>query len=380
MPCDSMCRRAGTLDDAARGRSPADAGCAAVAVGDAVHDRRERDQHERAATTIAHDGHSCVPALRSPPRSRARNLVRNPSIGHAAASPSAQIVLPAMPCAIVAEQIEVAGLAVAVGDAARDLLEPAGALAARRALAARLVREELHDAARARCGMSVWSSMTTMPPEPAIVRSARPPPRSNCWPGRTIDGLDALVGLQRVELARHVELVGVERRHRHAARDHRLDLAALPHAAADVVDDLALNVMPIGSSNTPGLLTWPDTHTMRVPPERPMPSSLNHGAALVDDERDVHQGLDVVDDRRVAEQALDRRERRLEARLAALALERVEQRGLFAADVRAGAAVHGEVTLEAACRGCSCRGSRARRLRRRPSASTAYSRIISPRM
>ena len=76
----------------------------------------------------------------------ARNFVRNPSIGHAAASPSAQIVLPAMPCAIVAEQIDVARLAVAVGDAAADLLEPAGALAARRALTARLVREELQDA------------------------------------------------------------------------------------------------------------------------------------------------------------------------------------------------------------------------------------------
>jgi len=37
-----------------------------------------------------------------------------------------------------------------------------------------------------------------------------------------------------------------------------------------------VNVMPIGSSNTPGLLTWPETQTIRVPPERPMPRSANH--------------------------------------------------------------------------------------------------------
>src|SRR6185369_11440335 len=41
-----------------------------------------------------------------------------------------------------------------------------------------------------------------------------------------------------------------------------------------------LNVVPIGSSNTPGLLTWPDTHTMRVPPDRPVPSSLNQAPPL----------------------------------------------------------------------------------------------------
>src|SRR6185503_12792694 len=43
-------------------------------------------------------------------------------------------------------QVDVAFLAGAVADAARDLLEPAGALAARRALTARLVAEELEDA------------------------------------------------------------------------------------------------------------------------------------------------------------------------------------------------------------------------------------------
>ena len=59
------------------------------------------------------------------------------------------------------------------------------------------------------------------------------------------------------------------------------------------------------------------------------------------------QRLDVVDDRRLRVEAVDRRERRLEARHAALALERLEQAGLLAADVRARAAVHDDLEIEA---------------------------------
>src|SRR3954471_19526888 len=69
---------------------------------------------------------------------------------------------------------------------------------------------------------------------------------------------------------------------------------------------------------------------MRLPPVR----------AALNDQRHVRERLDVVDQRRPLVEALDRRERRLQARVAALALERVEQRRLLAADVRARAAVH----------------------------------------
>ena len=61
----------------------------------------------------------------------------------------------------------------------------------------------------------------------------------------------------------------------------------------------------------------------------PMSMIVRHG----------RERLDVVDQRRPLVQALDRRERRLQARVAALALERVEQARLLAADVGAGAAV-----------------------------------------
>ena len=70
-------------------------------------------------------------------------------------------------------------------------------------------------------------------------------------------------------------------------------------------------------------------------------------AAHLHDVRHGRQRLDVVHDGRLRVEALDRGERRPDARHAALALERFEQRGLLAADVRARAAVHDDVEVEA---------------------------------
>src|SRR5439155_20280817 len=53
------------------------------------------------------------------------------------------------------------------------------------------------------------------------------------------------------------------------------------------------------------------------------------------DPEDVDQRLDVVDNGRLAEQAALDGKRRLVARLSAIALDRIEQRGLLTADVRA---------------------------------------------
>ncbi len=76
--------------------------------------------------------------------------------------------------------------------------------------------------------------------------------------------------------------------------------------------------------------------------------ALEPVGALGDDPRHVGEGLDVVDQRRPAVEALHRRERRLQARVAALALERVEQRRLLAADVGAGAAVDDQLEVAVA--------------------------------
>ena len=71
--------------------------------------------------------------------------------------------------------------------------------------------------------------------------------------------------------------------------------------------------------------------------------------AAVQNDRNGGQGDHVVDDRGLAEEALQRRQRRLEAHLAAFALQGFEERGFLAADVGAGAHPHLEVeTLAAA--------------------------------
>jgi hypothetical protein len=57
----------------------------------------------------------------------------------------------------------------------------------------------------------------------------------------------------------------------------------------------------------------------------------------VHDGRQRREGLHVVDERGAAVQARNGRERRLQPGLAALALEALEQRGLLAADIGAGA-------------------------------------------
>ena len=73
----------------------------------------------------------------------ARNLVRKPSIGQAAASPSAQMVLPPMPLAMLASSSTSPGLALAAREPLAEARQPARALAAGGALAARLVGVEL---------------------------------------------------------------------------------------------------------------------------------------------------------------------------------------------------------------------------------------------
>ena len=103
-------------------------------------------------------------------------------------------------------------------------------------------------------------------------------------------------------------------------------------------------------------------------------------AAVEHDARDVGQRLDVVDDRRLAEQPDLDRERRLVARLAALALDRLEERRLLAADVGAGAAPELDVEVEARARRCRRRGGPPTRAASMACATLASASGYSPRM
>src|SRR5579883_1789165 len=69
------------------------------------------------------------------------------------------------------------------------------------------------------------------------------------------------------------------------------------------------------------------------------PDGLEPVGAVLEDVWKIGEGLDVVDDGRFLIKAFDRRERRLETRFAAPALERIQQRRLLAADVRPRTAV-----------------------------------------
>ena len=86
--------------------------------------------------------------------------------------------------------------------------------------------------------------------------------------------------------------------------------------------------------------------TASVPRDRPVPSAAYAFAAAAEDGRYRREREHVVDQRRLAEQPADCRHRRLEPDETALAFEALEQRRLFAADVRAGA--HPQLDVERA--------------------------------
>jgi hypothetical protein len=93
---------------------------------------------------------------------------------------------------------------------------------------------------------------------------------------------------------------------------------------------------------------------MRVPVLFGVPSLGVFRAAHLEDVLHVAEGLDVVDDGRAHVEAERGGEiRRLDARIGALAFERLDQAGLLAADVGAGAAVHVDLAVEAGTLRCS---------------------------
>ena len=87
---------------------------------------------------------------------------------------------------------------------------------------------------------------------------------------------------------------------------------------------------------------------MRVPVLFGVPSLRVFRAAHRDDVLHVAERFDVVHDRRAHVETEHRREiRRLDPRIGALAFERFDQAGFFAADVGAGAAMDVDLDVEA---------------------------------
>ena len=100
---------------------------------------------------------------------------------------------------------------------------------------------------------------------------------------------------------------------------------------------ISRSVVPIGTSTRPVLTTRPASAKTFVPLLRRGPDRGEPVAAVADDRCDVGERLDVVDERRAVPQTGDGRIRRARDGRAPPALDRRDQRGLLAADVRAGA-------------------------------------------
>ena len=158
---------------------------------------------------------------------------------------------------------------------------------------------------------SAVSSRTTIAPDPTVAPRGRRP--------------SALSGRSRSAGAQHG-------RRRAAALD-RVQPVARPHAAGQV--DQAAERRPGGDLVDAGRPTWPDTAKSLVPGESAVPSRAERVGALGQDHGHARERLDVVDHGGPAEETMVDREGGLGARLAPLSLDRVEERGLLAADVGA---------------------------------------------
>ncbi len=107
------------------------------------------------------------------------------------------------------------------------------------------------------------------------------------------------------------------------------------------------NGMPIASSTTHGFSTWPEIWKSLVPLLLSRPNAGEPARPAPQDRRHHRDRFDVVDRGRAAVEPGAGRERRLEPRLALLAFEALDHRGLFAADVGPGAAMDEDVEVVA---------------------------------
>ena len=161
-------------------------------------------------------------------------------------------------------------------------------------------------------------------------------------------GVEGLL-FERVEVVLHVELVGPEHGAGGATGDDRADGAAVARAAAVEVaeDDVAERDAVRDLVGARPLHRARDLHNLgaaillRPLRSPPLGSTLEH-------ERHAGDALHIVHHGGAAEDADHRGERRLEAGLAGLPFERLDERRLFAADVGARAAMDVDVEVQSA--------------------------------
>ena len=229
----------------------------------------------------------------------------------------------------VVQQVDLAELGVAPADPDQHAPQPAGALAARRALAARFVHVEL----------------------------GQPRDRRD-HVGRGVHhdhggGAEAALHVaQRIEVHQHVVADRLrDQRHRGAARDDREQVApAAAHAPGVLVDQLPQRDAHRLLDRARLVHVARDAVDLGARVVRSA-EAREPGGAAPQDGRDDRDRLDVADRGRAAVHPDRRGERRLEARLAHLALEALQQPGLLAADVGAGAAVQVDLVVVAGAAG-----------------------------
>ena len=215
----------------------------------------------------------------------------------------------------VVEKREVADARPPVLELRQELDEPARPDATRRALPARLVHVELRGPQR-----ELHHAAAVVDDDDRRGAEERP--------GRP----------DRVVVHRRVDLRGRQHRNGRAAGNHRLELATARDTACDVVDQLAQRHSELALVVS-GPLDVPGQREHRRPRRGGDADLRERLGAQLDDLRNERDRAHVVDLRRCAVQAVHGRERRPRARLAALTFERLEERGLLAADVRARPAV-----------------------------------------
>ena len=136
-----------------------------------------------------------------------------------------------------------------------------------------------------------------------------------------------------------------EQRCARAARDDRLELVAVEHPAGEL-EDVGQRRAERRPRSSPGLIHVAGDRNILVPGDFSVPHCLNQSAPLLTMRGSVDRRLGVVDHGRLAVETLDRGERGPKPRLPPVALERIQQRGLLAADVRAGTSVQDDVEVE----------------------------------